>query len=351
MSPNSEARPPRRERYQGKNPRRFTQKYKEHRRDPDTLSKVAAAGKTPAGTHRPIMPDEVLEALAIQPGETVLDGTLGFGGHTELLLKASCPGGRVIGLDVDPIQLPLTAHRLRSLGWAEPQFTAVASNFAGAASVLAAHGCATGADALFLDLGVSSMQIDDPARGFSWKQDGPVDMRLNPTRGLSAGAFLLQTSVEKLARILDENADEPLAVPLAQLLAGREFLTTHALAAAIRERAAAALRLRPGAEEEAERTVRRVFQALRIAVNGEFTALDAILRALPSCLKPGGRAAILTFHSGEDRRVKHAFRSLAATGAWDLHEEPQPARARTKELRENPRSSSAKLRWIQRAEA
>ena len=346
--PDKESRPARRVRYSGKNPRKFEQKYKELRRDPDTLARVEAAGKTPAGTHRPIMPEEVLECLALEPGAMVLDGTLGYGGHTELFLQAVSPGGRVNGLDVDPVQLPLTTARLRAAGWEESAFIPVASNFAGAAAVLGAQGLADGVDAFFLDLGVSSMQIDDPVRGFSWKHDGPVDMRLNPARGVSAAEFLRQTGPEKLARLLDENADEPMAVPLAQLLSGKSFTSTRALAAAIREHAAQALRLRVGAEEEAERTIRRVFQALRIAVNGEFSALDAVLRALPDCLRPGGRAAILTFHSGEDRRVKRAFRDLAATGEWELDEEPQPVRASQAEQRANPRSTSAKLRWIQR---
>ncbi len=342
-------RPPRRPRYSGKNPRHFSQKYKEHQQDPETLAKVTAAGKTPAGTHRPIMPAEVLTALALQPGDTIVDGTLGYGGHTALFLPAVQPHGRVIGLDVDPIQLPLTTARLHTTGWAEPHFTPIHSNFAGLTRVLTTLGLPTGVHALFCDLGVSSMQIDDPTRGFTWKQNGPLDMRLNPTRGTSVAELLRTIRPEKLARLIEENADEPLAPTLARALAGRTFTHTQPLADAITAIATPAHRLRVGAAEEITLTVRRVFQALRIAVNDEFSALDTLLRALPTTIRPGGRVAILTFHSGEDRRVKHAFRTLAATGTWHLPEDTQPLRPSPAEQHANPRSTSARLRHITRS--
>ncbi len=339
-----EPRPPRRQRYAGKHPRRFEDKYKEHRGDADTLRKVESAGKTPAGRHRPIMVQEVLDALALQPGETVADGTLGYGGHTRAFLET---GARVIALDVDPLQLPRTTERLRAEGLGADVLTTVASNFAGLPRVLAAQGLTDGADAVFADLGVSSMQIDDPARGFSWKADGPLDMRLNPSRGGTAADLLRKLTPAKLAALLEENADEPHAAELSAALAGRSFTGTREFAAAVRAVVEPRHRLRPDAEALTEKSVRRVFQSLRIAVNDEFSALDSLLRALPQCVKPGGRAAILTFHSGEDRRVKKAFAALEQGGGWQQPGE-QPVSPGWEEQRANPRSTSARLRWIVR---
>ena len=330
-------RPPRRPRYAGKNPRRWDQKYKEHRGDEETLTKVEAGGKTAAGTHRPIMVDEVLAALELRKGEVVLDGTLGYGGHAQCLLEAVGPTGKVIGLDADPVQLPLTVERLREAGFDAPQFTAVRSNFGGALKVLGTLGL-TGVNAIMADLGVSSMQIDNPARGFSYKHNGPLDMRMNPTRGKAAGDFLAEVSVEKWQRLLQENADEPRADFLAAELAGKRFATTLELAKAVEQLTSAA---------DSEATVRRVFQALRIAVNEEFSALDSLLRTLPDLLLPGGRVAILSFHSGEDRRVKKAFAAGWEAGIFSAIS----ANVQTPSLQEisrNPRASSAKLRWAVR---
>ncbi len=333
----------RRVRYSGKNPRRFEEKYKEHdpQRYAETVAKVVAAGKTPAGTHRPIMVAEILEVLAPQPGEVAVDCTLGYGGHTQELLPRLQPGGRLLGLDVDPLELPKTEARLRAAGFGPEVFTAHRSNFAGLPQVLAAAGLA-GVDLLLADLGVSSMQIDDPARGFSVKLAGPLDMRMNPSRGQSAAALLEKIRPEALAELLQENADEPLAEELAAVLAGKKFGTTTALADAIR---GALPRLD---REAASLAVRRVFQALRIAVNDEFSALDTWLRHLPASLNPGGRVAVLTFHSGEDRRVKKAFASGRRDGFFaEIADEvlrPTPA-----ERNANPRSTAAKLRWARRA--
>ena len=333
------ARPPRRPRYRGKNPRRFEEKYKE--RDPEryaaTVAKVLASGKTPAGSHRPIMVAEILEVLSPRAGEVAVDCTLGYGGHAQEILARLQPGGRLLGLDVDPLELPRTEQRLRSLGYGPDQFTAWRSNFAGLPQVLAEYGL-PGVDLILADLGVSSMQLDDPARGFSMKHSGALDMRMNPARGQSAGALLQKIEPAKLARLLKENADEPRAEILAGALAGKAFPTTLALAAAIR----AALPRSPN--EERATTVRRVFQALRIAVNEEFSALETFLRHLPSCLNPGGRVGILTYHSGEDRRVKKAF---AAGAGANLYAEiaPEVIRPGVAERNANPRSTSAKLRW------
>jgi 16S rRNA (cytosine1402-N4)-methyltransferase len=329
-------------RYSGKNPRRFEEKYKEHdpQRYANTVAKVLASGKTPAGTHRPIMVAEILAALAPRPGELAVDCTLGYGGHAREILARIQPGGRLLSLDADPVELPKTEARLRATGFGPNIFTAIRSNFAGLPQALAGLNVA-GADCILADLGVSSMQIDDPARGFSVKTDGPLDMRMNPQRGFPASALLKKTSPDALAKLLQENADEPRASELTGVLAGGKFTTTKSLAAASR---AALPRL---GKDDYDLTVRRVFQALRIAVNDEFSALDMLLRHLPACLTPGGRVAILTFHSGEDRRVKKAFEAGLHDGLYaDIaHEVIRPT---PEERHDNPRSSPAKLRWARK---
>ncbi len=332
----------RRKRYAGKNPRRFEDKYKElaPEKYPDTIARVLASGKTPAGSHRPIMVGEIIEALRPAPGATLVDCTLGHGGHARALLELIQPGGRLIGLDVDPLEQPRTEARLRALGFGPETLAVRRSNFAGLPKVLAAEGM-TGADGILADLGVSSMQIDTPARGFSLKTPGPLDMRMNPERGQPASTLLARMEPARLAALLEENADEPRAESLAARLAGRDFSTTTDLAAAVRAG------LSGLAENERERSVRRVFQALRIAVNEEFTALDALLRHLPESLNPGGRVAILTFHSGEDRRVKKAFHAAHRDGRFSRIAE-EVRRPTAAECAQNPRASSAKLRWAER---
>jgi len=329
----------RRVRYSGKNPRRFEDKYKEHgaARDPETIAKVIAAGKTPAGTHRPIMVAEILTVLAPKPGDVAVDCTLGYGGHAQEILARITPGGKLLGLDADPVELPKTEARLHQLGFGPEVFTAYRSNFAGLPQALAANQI-TGADLILADLGVSSMQIDDPARGFSVKLDGPLDMRMNPQRGQPASALLEKIKPAALAELLVENSDEPHARELSVALAGKKFATTLQLADAIR----AAL---PGLKrEETDLSVRRVFQALRIAVNDEFSALGTFLRHLPACLNPGGRVAVLTFHSGEDRRVKKAFQAGERDGIYAevAHEVLRPT---PEEIHSNTRAAPAKLRW------
>jgi len=348
-TPNPDAPRPhkRRPRYAGKNPRRFEEKYKELNpgKYADDVAKVIASGKTPAGTHRPIMVGEILSVLALRPGELAVDCTLGYGGHSRELLPLLAPGGRLIGLDVDPIEHPKTTARLRDAGFGEDVFTAIRSNFAGLPKVLAGLGLA-GADAILADLGVSSMQIDDPARGFTFKTDSPLDLRLNPSRPPSAADWLARVSTDDLAAALTDNADEPHAALLAREITERRgeapITRTLQLAATIRN----ILRVHQPKHDPqaADDTVRRVFQALRIAVNDEFGVLDLFLRHLPACLKPGGRVAILTFHSGEDRRVKQAFREGVRTGLYASTNE-EVVRAGPEERRANPRSTSAKLRW------
>ncbi len=339
----SESEHRRRPRYRGKNPRRFEEKYKE--RDParyaETIARVIAAGKTPAGSHRPIMVAEILEVLAPRPGEIAIDCTLGYGGHAEAILPFLQPGGRLLGLDADPIELPKTAARLQSLGYGPEIFNAHRSNFAGLPQLFVRSGL-EGADVILADLGVSSMQLDDPARGFSAKHDGPLDLRMNPERGQPASALLLAISRDRLVRLLRENADEPQAAALAAALAGKAFSGASSLVGAIR----AAL---PRIHNEAlEVSIRRVFQALRIAVNDEFSALETFLRNLPACLRPEGRVAILTFHSGEDRRVKRSLAAGLREGIYSRIAE-EVLRPTAAERHSNPRSTAAKLRWAWRA--
>ena len=333
----------RRPRYAGKNPRRFEEKYKEHNpaRYADTVEKVLASGKTPAGAHRPIMVAEIIAVLAPKPGAIAVDCTLGYGGHTQEILARLQPGGRLLGLDADPIELPKTEARLRALGFGPDVFTVHRSNFAGLPQILAANKI-TGADLILADLGVSSMQIDDPARGFSVKLAGPLDMRMNPQRGQPASALLQKIHPDALASLLAANADEPHADKLAPALAGKVFTTTVELAAAIRAT------LSRGNRDEIGLSIRRVFQALRIAVNDEFSALDTLLRQLPACLNPGGRVAILTFHSGEDRRVKKSLEAGVRNGAYS-EIGPEVIRPTAEERNSNPRSGPAKLRWARRS--
>jgi 16S rRNA (cytosine1402-N4)-methyltransferase len=331
--PDKPDKPKRRPRYPGRNPRHFSEKYKEHSPDryPVDVAKVIDAGKTPAGTHRPIMVREILEVLAPRPGDFAVDCTLGFGGHAEALLRAIQPGGRLIGLDVDPIESPKTELRLRSLGFGPDTFAAIQTNFAGVSKVLP-----DAADILLADLGLSSMQIDNPERGFTYKYDGPLDLRMNPRKGQPASALLASLNASHLSELLTENADEPDADRLARAILHAPATTTMQLAAAIRK------------AHGDDDTIRRVFQALRIAVNDEFGALEAFLRNIPFCLKPGGRVAILTFHSGEDRRVKKSFKAFEAEGVY-AEIARDVIRASAEERRGNPRSSSAKLRWARMA--
>ena len=337
----------RRARYRGKNPRAFHEKYKEL--DPVRYSadveKVLASGKTPAGSHRPIMVDEILGCLDPVPGQVAVDATLGGGGHARAILERILPGGRLIGLDVDPIELPRTEARLRDAGFGADVFTVQHSNFAGLVRVLAEEGL-KGADIILADLGVSSMQLDNPDRGFGYKESGPLDMRMNPQKGLSAAQLLARTPVDKLARLLEANADEPHADAIAAALKTAAIETTDGLHETIRD-ALRELRL-SGDEENA--SVRRTFQALRIAVNDEFATLDWFLRSLPDCLAAGGRIAILTFHSGEDRRVKKAFQSGHRDGLYESISD-EVVRASRDEVRANPRASSAKLRWAIRTQS
>jgi 16S rRNA (cytosine1402-N4)-methyltransferase len=335
----------RRVRYSGKNPRRFEDKYKEHNAvaHPETVAKVIASGKTPAGQHIPILLPEIMQVLAPQPGERAVDCTLGHGGHSLALLRAVQPTGTLLALDQDPIEIVRAEARLRGEGFPEPSLMVKRMNFAGLRRALDEAGWIEGADVLLADLGLSSMQIDNPARGFTYKIDGPLDMRMNPQRGVSARDLLKQIHPAKLAALLQENADEPRASLLAAALAGGDFPSTQSLAAAVRQALPSKVM-----DDDRELTVRRVFQAVRIQVNEEFSVLESLLRQLPDCMKSGGRLAMLTFHSGEDRRVKHFLRDGRRDGLFTAIND-EVIRASAAEQRANPRSSSAKLRWAIKA--
>ena len=341
------ARPLRRKRYLGPNPRQFAEKYKELSAEdyPADIANIIARGRTPAGTHRPIMVAEILIALDLAPGDIVLDCTLAYGGHSTEMLRAIQPNGRLLAIDHDPCELAKTEARLRTYGYPDESIVVRRMNFAGAAQWIAAESPG-GVDALLVDLGISSMQIDDPSRGFSYKLDGPLDMRMNQQRGLSASDLLSTLNAEQLEKILADNSDEPNAdsIAVAILLAHRKrpLLTTSSLAAAIRNVPHNA------STGGCDAALRRVFQAIRIQVNDEFRSLDTLLCQLPACLKPGGRVAILSFHSGEDRRVKACFKDGFHQGVFRSFTKDfaQPS---SQEMSNNSRARSAKLRFAVRS--
>ncbi|MGE0863112.1 MAG: 16S rRNA (cytosine(1402)-N(4))-methyltransferase RsmH [Vicinamibacterales bacterium] len=300
---------------------------------------------TPPNLHRPIMVEEVLRCLHPSPGDVAVDCTLGGGGHAQAILERVRPGGRLIGIDVDSIELPRTVERLRAAGFGPEAFAAHHANFTHLPAVLASEGV-PGADVILVDLGVSAMQHDNPARGFSFRGVGPLDMRMDPARGETAAQLIARLSKDELASLLTANADEPHAGLIAGILKSALPDTTHALTRLVRLGLNEALPDLPNAA--VKMSVRRTLQALRIAVNDEFAALDTLLGALPQCLAPGGRVAVLTFHSGEDRRVKKAFLAGRRAGVYAAIA-GEVIRSTKAETFANRRASSAKLRWAVRA--
>lgn len=340
----------RRPHYAGTHPKRFEEKYKEQNPEKygDTVQKVIGKGSTPAGMHLSIMVQEILDVLRIKPGEQGLDCTFGYGGHTKAMLEKLEGKGRIVALDVDPIESVKSTERLRKAGFGEELLVVRLTNFSNIDQVAGEFGKF---DFVLADLGVSSMQIDDPSRGFSYKVDGPLDLRMDPMAGVSAAQRLKELTKEELVGLLVENADEPYAEEIAEkiirkLSKGETIETTFALRDAIRE----ALCRVPSKErdEEVKKACQRCFQALRIDVNSEFEALYTLLEKLPEVLKPGGRVAILTFHSGEDRLVKKAFKDGLKNGAYSeiAQDVTRPGK---EECFRNPRAKSAKLRWAVKA--
>ncbi len=303
---------------------------------------------TPAGEHRAVMLDEVLRVLAPQPGQTVVDCTLGWGGHALELLKRIGPTGRLIGIDMDAEQLELTRDRLAAAG---SNFVLQHGNFAGLQQVFAGVGLAQ-VDMVLADLGMSSMQVDDARRGFSYARSGPLDMRMDRSRGSTAAELLESSSPKELARQLRELGDEPEAQRIADALSGKLLKTTDELARIVLEtlypeRSSGKWRIHPKRQQWKTHPAARTFQALRIMVNRELANLMQLLRVLPELLRPGGRAAILSFHSGEDRLVKSALREGSRQGVYEKVS-ADAIRASEEERWANPRSRSAKLRWALR---
>jgi 16S rRNA (cytosine1402-N4)-methyltransferase len=307
---------------------------------------------TPAGEHRPVLHREVLAALAPKPGETVVDCTVGWAGHAVELLQSIGPAGRLIGIDFDPDNLPQARARLAGTGF---PFSVHQGNFAALQSTLAGEGIAQ-VDAALADLGMSSMQVDDPERGFSYVRDGPLDMRMDRSRGRTAAQLLATISEPDLAAALRDLGDEPEADRIAAAIVGarsmRSLERTTELAKLILETVGqvsgeSQWRLHPKRDRWVTHPAARTFQVLRILVNRELANLEQLLRVLPAVLCPGGRAAIISFHSGEDRLVKAAFRAGLSAGIYESVAE-EPVRATFQERTANPRARSAKLRWASR---
>jgi 16S rRNA (cytosine1402-N4)-methyltransferase len=385
----------RRPRYSGTHPKSYAQKYKEHNLTayPEIEAHLRTKGNTPAGTHVPVLVEEVMTCLKPGPGDIVVDGTVGYGGHALEFIKRITPGGRLIGLDVDAAELERTRSRL---GQASVPVSFYRSNFAGIAKVLNQEKL-DGFDILFADLGISSMQIDNPERGMSYKHEGPLDMRMDD-RLKQTGADLLNSLPEdELAKALWELADEPDHRRIAQRIAARRAVEPitrtsqlvqlvfdakglnpktwrqqHNVARASRpcttwrgrgdpKRDASRLGTLPALEKQGQdglathkgwkpsppsslHPAARTFQALRILVNDELGSLRELLRVAPYCLHPGGRIGIVSFHSGEDRLVKQSFRDGVRNGTYESAAE-EVITPGIEETRSNPRSASAKFRW------
>ena len=295
--------------------------------------------------HIPVLLDATLRVLDPQPGQTFVDCTVGLGGHAAALLRRVGSSGRVIGIDFDPASLERARATLSAVG---ANFELFHNNFAALPTVLAQAGTER-VDGVLADVGVASTQIDDPARGFSYRRPGPLDMRMDPTRGQPASALLGRMCERDLADALLELGDETDAPQIARLIVERRKIepitTTEQLTAIVCEardftlQRAAGAKLHPAA---------RTFQALRILVNRELANLDRLLAVLPDVLKPGGVAAIISFHSGEDRRVKESLRRGLREGIYE-EISPDVVVANEAEQRANPRSRSAKLRWARLA--
>lgn len=336
----------RRVRYKGTHPRTYQEKYKELQPEKygDTIEKVIRKGGTPAGMHISICVQEILDFLQIQPGQTELDATLGYGGHSSKMLEQLQNQGHLYALDVDPIEMKKTKERLAGMGYGEDILSIRHLNFADVDQLLSET---DGFDFALADLGVSSMQIDNPERGFTYKFEGPLDLRLNPEKGISAAQRLLDISQPELEGMLIENSDEPYAkeistVILSEIRKGNAITTTTQLQKAVEK----AL-VRVPAEKRKEtvkKSCARTFQALRIDVNNEFEVLETFLEKLPNVMKKGGRIAILTFHSGEDRLVKKSFQRFYREGIYSEIAK-DVIRPSAEECNRNSRARSTKMRW------
>ena len=288
--------------------------------------------------HVPVLLAESLELLAVRPGGLYVDGTVGLGGHAEAVLRASAPDGRLLGLDRDGETLARTTERLAAFG---PRARLEQADYREIPERLGGEP----ADGILLDLGISSVQLDDAERGFSFQAEGPLDMRMDRSVGPTAADLVNRMRERDLADLLYECGEEPASRRIARAIVfarERQRITTTTELADIVRRAAGRSR-RPGLHPAT-----RTFQALRIRVNRELDGLREALEGAASCLKPGGRMAVIAFHSLEDRAAKEAFRALAARGFRVLTRKPvRPGEA---EVRLNPRSRSARLRAVSREE-
>lgn len=349
---NQEVKHKRRERYSGTHPRSYKEKYKEHNPEKyaDTVERVIQRGGTPAGMHISIMVQEILDFLQIRPGQTGLDATLGYGGHTSAMLAKLEGQGHLYALDVDPIESEKTKKRLADKGFGPEILTVRLQNFADVDQVCRDTGVKF--DFILADLGVSSMQIDNPERGFTYKVESPLDLRMNPLKGVTAAQRLKEVDYDEFVGMLIENSDEPYAEEIARVVMGRlsrgePVETTTQLKNAIEE----ALSFLPKKEQKdaVKKSCARTFQALRIDVNSEFEVLYTFLEKLPDVLAPGGRVAILTFHSGEDRLVKKSFKQFAREGLYS-EIAADVIRPTAEECVRNSRAKSTKMRWAVRAD-
>lgn len=286
--------------------------------------------------HVPVLRDECLELLAVRPGGFYVDGTLGMGGHTREMLLRSAPDGRVLGLDRDAESLALARAGLESFGG---RLRTEHADFRELPGLLAGER----PDGVLLDLGLSSAQLDDPERGFSFAADGPLDMRLDRSQHATAAELVNRLPEQALADLIYRYGEEPASRRIARaIVAARRqgrIRTTGELARVVR--GAAGRSRRPGLDPAT-----RTFQALRIHVNRELESLGPALIELADCLAEGGRLAVIAFHSLEDREVKQAFRGLSGQGFRSLTR--KPVRPGPEELRRNPRSRSARLRALER---
>ncbi|HBG27047.1 MAG: 16S rRNA (cytosine(1402)-N(4))-methyltransferase [Planctomycetes bacterium GWF2_41_51] len=344
----------RRQRYSGTHPKTFQQKYKEHNlaAHPELRDKLRAKGKTPAGSHIPVLLEEVLEILNPQPGQIVADCTLGYGGHSRQFIKRLGPTGKLIAFDVDGAELERTQKRLSG---SETPISFYHSNFAGIANALKREQI-DGFDVIFADLGVSSMQIDDAERGISYKNEGPLDMRMDKRLKQTGADLINSLPEEEIAKALLEYSDEPDNEKIARMIVAQRSVQPITTVSQLIRLVFAVKGLTVNSWKKQQRTSKfgslhpaaRTFQSLRILVNDELGSLKELLRIAPYCLRPGGRIGIISFHSGEDRLVKQSFRDGAENGVYEFASKKAVV-PRIKEVIANPRCASAKFRWAVKA--
>jgi 16S rRNA (cytosine1402-N4)-methyltransferase len=341
---------PRRRRYSGTHPKNFEEKYKEHNiaAYPEMKEHLLAKGKTPAGSHIPVLTEEVLACLQPKSGETIVDCTVGYGGHASEFIKHIGPSGKLIALDVDSTELERTRRRLSK---ENVPVSFYRSNFAGIGKALKKENL-DGCDIIFADLGVSSMQIDNPERGMSYKNEGPLDMRMDDRLKQTGADLLNSLCEEELSKAFLELADEPdhqkIAHRIVTQRAVQVITQTSQLVRVIFDAKGIIKRIwrqqRRAEKSGSLHPAARTFQALRILVNDELGCLRELLRVAPYCLRPGGRIGIISFHSGEDGLVKQSFRDGVRNGIYQSAAEDAIVPQR-EEINSNPRSASAKFRW------